>query len=131
VNSQNDIQNYGKKFKCADTEFIKMQGDYNSAKTRSISISFTMCDPTLRKTCKSEGEIKAWLKQKFILTYANQRRFVIEKFTEKEKIVEESRTNWIPINTQLREEVVFKLFITDLYLQDDRFSLFALGGQAP
>ncbi len=34
--------------------------------------------------------------------------------------MEESRTNWIPINSQLREEIVFKLALTDLNLQDDR-----------
>ena len=40
---------------------------------------------------------------------------MIEEF-EEGKIIEESRTNWIPINSQLREELVFKLVMTDLYL---------------
>lgn len=46
---------------------------------------------------------------------------MIEKFDTKGKIVEESRSTWIPINSQLREEVVLKLSITDLMLQDERF----------
>jgi len=104
-----------------------MQGDYNSAKTRSIVLSFEKCNQEGReRLCKSESEILKWLRQKYILTYANQRRFVIENFTA-DKIIEESRTNWIPINSQLREEVVFKLFITDLFLQDDRLNTFSLG----
>lgn len=35
-----------------------------------------------------------------------------------EKIVPESRTTWIPINSQFREEVVFEVSLTDLQLQD-------------
>jgi len=67
--------------------------------------------------CKSDEEIKEWLKQKYILTLNNQRRFRLEEF-RKGKVVPESRTNWIPINTQYREEVVFKIEITSLELQD-------------
>lgn len=32
--------------------------------------------------------------------------------------MEESRTNWIPITSELREEVVFKVSVTTLELQD-------------
>ena len=32
--------------------------------------------------------------------------------------MEESRTKWIPINTQVREEIVFMLSQKDLELQD-------------
>ena len=35
--------------------------------------------------------------------------------------MKEARTDWIPINSQLREEVVFKSTITELLLQDERF----------
>ena len=54
-----------------------------------------------------------WLRRKFVVTFVNQRRFRLEAFDEG-KIVEESRTNWIPINTQIREEIVFKLSVTHL-----------------
>lgn len=67
--------------------------------------------------CKSEAEINSWLKRKFIVTMTNQRRFLLEKFTEG-KIVEEARTEWIPFNSQLREEKVYKISISNLELQD-------------
>ena len=93
-----------------------MQGDYNSAITRSYVIQFEKCEQEGRqRPCKDDQTILEWLRRKFIITYANQRRFVIEEFQEN-KIVEESRTNWIPINSQLREEIVFKLQMTDLLL---------------
>ena len=63
--------------------------------------------------CKSKEEILEWLRRKFVVTFVNQRRFRLEAFDEG-KIVEESRTNWIPINTQIREEIVFKLRVTHL-----------------
>ena len=44
--------------------------------------------------------------------------------------MEESRTNWIPINSQLREEIVFKLKLTDLFLSDNRFDFGGFGGGA-
>ena len=92
-------------------------------------IQFEKCDPTLRSTCKDEDEILRWLRRKFILTYTNQRRFRIQNYDEK-KVVEEARTNWIPINSQLREEIVFKMEITELTLEDERVWLsFGLGQQ--
>ena len=50
----------------------------------------------------------------------NQRRFRLEAFNES-KVVPESRTEWIPINTQIREEIVFKASLTQLDLQDRRW----------
>lgn len=120
-NSVNDLKNYHKKFKCADSGWLKMQGDYNSAVTRSYVIQFEKCEQAGRsRKCQDDQTILKWLRRKFIITYANQRRFVIEKFDVEEKIIEESRTNWIPINSQIREEIVFKLKMTDLLLQDER-----------
>ena len=48
--------------------------------------------------CKSDTEIEKWLKRKFILVVYNQRRFRLEKFNSY-KVVPESRTIWIPINS--------------------------------
>ena len=59
-------------------------------------------------TCKAKEEIYEWLKQKYMLTFTNQIRFRLEEFSEG-KIVKESRTTWIPINTQLREEIMFEI----------------------
>ena len=71
-----------------------------------------------------------WLRRKNILLYYNQKRFLYEKYSE-EKLVSESRTNLIPINSQMREEKVFQLTITDLYLQDNRFDFTQIGTNKP
>ena len=76
-NSVNDMRNYSKKLKCVDSQWISIQGDYNSAITQNFVIQFSMCDPTKRSTCKDESEILRWLRRKFILTFTNQRRFDI------------------------------------------------------
>ena len=94
---------------------MRLQGDYNAAKTRSIVIEFQKCEK--KAYCKSDTEIKDWLKRKFILTYTNRKRFQIEEFNN-QKIIDEAKTTWIPINSQLREDVVFQLQVTNLQLQD-------------
>ena len=68
-----------------------------------------------------------WLRQKYILLYYNLRRFKIEEYSDDGKIVEESVTKYVPFNTQIREEIVFKLALTDLNLADARFSFGTIG----
>ena len=130
TNSQNDIKFFHKKFRCFDSEKITIHGDYNSAKTRNLQIAFEMCDQARRvregnpRRCKSDREILKWMRNKYIVLYYNSRRFKIEEYNEG-KIVEESRTKYIPFNSQLREDIVFKVQLTDLQLQDERFSISA------
>ena len=129
-NSQNDLKFFHKKFQCFDSEMITPHGDYNSAKTRNLLIAFEMCDQAKRvrdgnpRRCKSDREILKWMRHKYIVLYYNSRRFRIEEYNEG-KIVEESRTKYIPFNSQLREDIVFKVQLTDLQLQDERFSISA------
>ena len=63
-------------------------------------LEFKKCEQTTDNpiTCKSDQEIKDWLKQKYILTYSNGRRFALEEFGD-EKIAPEARTTWIPFNS--------------------------------
>ena len=65
--------------------------------------------------CKSDEFIKEWLVRKFILTYSNNRRFRIDEF-ENDIVVEEARIAWIPVNTQLREEVIYEVSRTHAFL---------------
>ena len=62
-NSIGDISYYYRKFKCVDSNFLRMQGDYNAARTRSFVIQFEKCVPTEGSdvVCKSDQEIKEWL----------------------------------------------------------------------
>ena len=70
--SQRELNNYRKKFKCIDEEDMKIWGDFNSAKAMQLQIKFQMCVGT---GCKSEQEIKKWLRDKYIVVIYNERRF--------------------------------------------------------
>lgn len=100
TNSAGDIKFYYKKLKCIETDKLNIQGDYNSAKGRSLVLEFKKCEQTLDNpiTCKSDQDIKDWIKRKFILTFWNSRRFVLEEFGDG-KVVPESRSCWVPLNS--------------------------------
>jgi len=95
-----------------DVDKITIQGDYNSPKARQFVILFEKCDNSTYVgpgVCKSEEQIKGWLARKFILINFNQMRFETREFSPKLKIVEELKLLWVPISTQLREELVYKV----------------------
>ena len=56
----------------------------------------------------------------------NVNRFSTQEYTFDRKVTNESRTVWIPINTQVREEYVYSVQITHLNLQDNYFQFSAL-----
>ena len=117
-----NIAYYHKKFKCIKTDNLAVQGDFNSWQAQSLTLLFEKCDQSKQKEgsgviCKSDKVIKEWLQRKFIVTMTNSRRFRLEEFTEG-KIVEEARTEWIPFNSQLREEIVYQIRLSSLELQD-------------
>ena len=64
-----EVQLYKKKFKCIPNDSVALWGDYNSARTQQLEISFQMCqdDPE----CKTEAEVREWLKRKYILLLFN------------------------------------------------------------
>ena len=71
-----DLQFLSKKLKCLDIDQPEVQGDYNSPKARSLVFRFEKCSHANPLTpddivCKSDEEIKAWLKRKFIVVYYN------------------------------------------------------------
>ena len=113
-----DVEFYHKKLECLDLGAIRMQGDYNSVRHRSFFLGFDMCQSTDENPieCKSDEEIYDWLKRKFIFSVVNTRRFVLEEFVETRKIKNEARTSWIPINSQFREEIIFRITKTLLSL---------------
>ena len=118
-NNINDFIFYSKKYRCIKDDIINIQGDYNTARTRSLVLVFEKCDEPDGSSlvCKSDTEIKTWLQRKFILVLYNQKRFRLEAFN-KSKIVPESRSEWVPINSQIREEVVYTVSLMQLNLQD-------------
>ena len=48
-------------------------------------------------------------------------RFSTREYSQDNKISSEARFEYIPLNTQVREDVVYKLKLTELELQDDYY----------
>ena len=114
-----DLNFYWKKLKCLDTEKVEVQGDYNSPRTRSFVLLFARCDnSTFDGVCKPDEEITFWLQRKFIIIYLNQVRFSTREYKEENKVIREANIIWHPLNSQIREEVVYKVRLTELNLQD-------------
>ena len=57
--------------------------------------------------CKSEEEIHDWMKRKFIVVNMNKQRFGTREYAEEKKISSETKFEYIPINSQIREELVY------------------------
>ena len=68
--SRRDVENFKPKFKCIDQD-IQIQGDYNSDVAQRLEIQFVKCSNKTVGGCKSDAEIMAWLRRKFIITLTN------------------------------------------------------------
>lgn len=44
--------------------------------------------------------------------------FSTREFSNEHKVASETNVYWVPVNTQIWEEVVYKVQVTDLELQD-------------
>ena len=67
-NNKHDVQTYKKKLYCMD-EKLKLQGDYNSERTRRIQLYFEKCNNEKivpKNTCYSDDEITTFLRRKFL-----------------------------------------------------------------
>ena len=93
-----------------------MQGDYNSPRARSFVLLFERCNNETYTggVCKSDEYITSWLRRKFVVVNANMERFATRQFDDTTKITDEARFEYIPINSQIREEIVYKVQLTDL-----------------
>ena len=61
------------------------------------------CDPDNPppdKQCKSDEEIKNWMKRRYVVVLKNQQRFDADGYEAKTTVVSESRVNWFPIASQ-------------------------------
>ena len=74
-----------------------IKGSIYSKEGRIISIELKRC--VGEKYCKTEEEIKTFLKGKWLLLINNQKLFNPTKF-EEESIESYAKMTWIPINTQ-------------------------------
>lgn len=110
---EKEVMTWRRKFRCATDPNIKLWGDYNSPKAQTFKVDFEKC--TGKDYCKSEAEIRDWLRQKFIVLIYNQVRFNPEGYGE-QSVIRESRIHYIPVNTQVREMHRFQVstYLVDL-----------------
>jgi len=81
---------------CLD-EDVELQGDWNSAEASMLTFTYEQCNPEVRKTCKSDEEIKKWLKKRYMLFAYNKQVFIDDGFDEamfkKQTVLEWQRIN--------------------------------------
>lgn len=83
-----------------------MYGNYDASKAANLMVAFEVCnrtDPGLK--CKSDEEIKEWMKTKYILILMNERKFVQHKF-EDEKILQHSFFKWYSLTPGARTDYI-------------------------
>ena len=106
---------------CLD-EQLEIHGDYNSLEAQIINVYYERCNNQTivpMNTCHSDEEITEFLKRKFIIMLNNQERFQAHKFDET-RIVKEAKFTWFAIKSSDRQEVVQKIKVSKLELQDKR-----------
>lgn len=112
--SKNEVTTWKKKFKCIDEKDMVIWGDYNSPKAQQLSVKFKMCEGD---GCEDEEVIKKWLAGKFIILLSNVIKFNPNGFHGESKIME-SNIRYIPVSSQVRQIIPYKLLQTHLTLQD-------------
>jgi len=74
-------------------------GDYNSKQAMQLAIKFEMCHG--HSNCKSEAEIREWLKGKFVAFIHNQAVFHADEFGHR-SINAEAQLIFVPLSSQTR-----------------------------
>lgn len=113
-----EVRSFKKKFKCIDTEDLVIWGDYNSNTAQQLAVSFVMCKD--HEYCKSENEIREWLKNKFIVLLYNKLSFTRDRYFH-QTLQEASVIQYIKVSSQMRQLIPFELQKTSLELQDYNF----------
>ena len=66
---------YQKKSLCVDQDNLEIYGDFNSEKAKQFNVQLVKCTGGEANGCKSETEIMAFFRNKWIMMYYNQIRF--------------------------------------------------------
>ena len=80
-----------------------MYGHYDAGQAQNLLIVFERCDPALTK-CKSEEQVEAWFKFRYILTIQNRKSFIQYQFDD-ERINERSEIKYLPMNYARKDHV--------------------------
>lgn len=106
---------------------MKIYGDYNSDKARILQMQLQLCHDggffaENKIECKSGAEITEFLRNKFFIMLYNQKRFDTGSFGD-ESVKKEAKLLWLPINTQMRQTIPYKVSKSHLALQDKDINL--------
>ena len=115
-NQKLELEHYQKKFKCPNSDQVQIWGDYNSLYAQQLTVSFKMCEG--HDYCESRENIIAWLRRKFILLVYNEIRFELDGYGN-DVSVQASKLVYLPVSTQAREIIPYKVQLTELELQDN------------
>ena len=109
--------------KCLDhPEDLELWGNYASPNTANLVIAFDKCNnQTSNVTCKSEKEIREWMRFKYIILGFNNRRFIKDGFND-DRIQESMRAQWYPMSDESRVDYVTKVTRTTIRLNDNQYS---------
>ena len=95
---------------------MAIYGNFQAEKARLLGVQLVKC--TNRPGyCKTEEEILDYFRGKYLILLYNEIRFD-QKFYGDESIKARSHMAWLPINTQVRQTLPFKVSTTQLFLQD-------------
>ena len=110
-NSLVDLQIYGPKLQCLEKpKDVVLWGNYDSSEASNLMVVFEKCDPNdATRMCKSEEEISAWMLEKYIIVFTNQKKFISYEFGQK-GIEKSAQLTWYPLNTDSRLD-----FVTHIY----------------
>lgn len=68
----NDIKRKLNALQCVD-EQVKLTGNFDTEEAQVVGVLFLKCDTIARKTCKTDAQVKEWLKEKFLLLVYNKK----------------------------------------------------------
>ena len=81
-------------------------------------IYFEKCDKSKRKTCKSDAEVKQWMRDKHLMFVYNRQIFQTDEFGDK-KFRYESYIDWIPLNVEASTMNRYSVQIQALHSSDE------------
>ena len=113
-----DLARHAKYLKCV-REPYGLVGNFDTATGSNLMVIFEKCDRT-KRTCKSEEQIEAWMKYKYIFTLENQKKFVSYKFGE-EAMKLNSYGNYYSLSYDYRSDFVNRVRRTYIQLNDNIF----------
>ena len=103
--------------RCID-EPLSIQGDWDTATSKVLLLLFERCDPTVRKTCKSDAELMDFLKKKHFIFSYNKLTFLEEEFDDDKVINDFNNLDWLTIDINTPYIRPYKIELSNLERSD-------------